>query len=105
MSTPEALRDEGIQRREDHADPRLILEVDAKIADLADAGQPFSADTLRPLVSDLAKPLIAGRLRSAAMRKERVIVCVGEIKSTHGPTHAKKIGLYVGAEHVEAVAS
>lgn len=102
---PAALRDAGIAAREAHADPRLMLAVDAKIAELAALGEPFSADTLRPLVPAAAIPLVGGRLRAAIMRRPVELVCVGEVRSTHGPTHAKKIGLYVGAEHAEQVAS
>ena len=106
MSAPEHLRDAGIAAAENAADPRLILAVDAAIEDLAAAGHPFSADDIRPLVPTLALPLVGGRVRSYLMRRNpQRLVCVGEIRSEWPPTHHKKIGLYVGAEHAEAGAA
>ena len=106
MSTPANLRDAALAAQEHAADPRLILAVDAVIEEFAAAGHPFSADDIRPLVPSLALPLVGGRVRSYLMRRNpQRLVCVGEIRSDWPATHHKKIGLYVGAEHHEAVAS
>ena len=104
--TPAALRDAGIAAQEHHVDPRIDIIIDGAIEELAATGDPFSADDIRPMVPTSALPHVGRRVRSYLMRRNPPrLVCVGEIRSEWPPTHAKKIGLYVGAEHHEAVAS
>ncbi|MBB3040975.1 hypothetical protein [Nocardioides soli] len=100
LTTPEQARDAGIALREQHADPRLILAVDRVINRWAKSGRKFSANDLRSKVPVAAQDLVAGRIRSAWMRK--VIVRVGEVKSDLKSTHAKRIGLWQGIEHAAA---
>lgn len=102
-TTPEQERDAGMARREIHADPRLIAIVDFFIAKHASSGRPFSANCLRDEVPTLASKYVGNRLRAAYMRKE--LIPVGKVRSTLRSTHAKEIGVYVGAEHVQQVAS
>jgi hypothetical protein len=106
MTTPAHLRDLALTAQEHHADPRLILAVDADIEEFPSVGRPNSADDIRPLVPTLALPLVGGRVRSYLMRRNpQRLVCVGEVRSEWPATHHKKIGLYVGAEHHEAGAA
>lgn len=93
--TPEARRDAGIAAAEDHADPRIVLTVDAVIRELAASGQPFSANDVRKRVSAPGRGLAGARVRAALQRRQ--LRQVGEVKSDLGSTHAKPIGLYVGA--------
>jgi hypothetical protein len=101
--TPEAARDTALAAQTHAADPRLLLAVDAVIERYAASGRRFSANELRDDVPTLASHLVGNRLRAAFMRKE--LVPVGKVRSTLRSTHAKEICTYVGAEHVEAVAS
>lgn len=102
-TTPEALRDAGIAAAENATDPRWIIIVDSIIETAATTGNRFSADDIREHVPITALHLVGGRIRSFLMRKE--IVMVGEVRSTWPATHHKKIGVYVGADHDEVVAS
>lgn len=101
--SPESLRDAGIAARENAVDPRWIVIVDSIIESAAMSGERFSADDIRKSVPVVALGLVGGRVRSFLMRKE--IVMVDEVRSTWPPTHHKKIGVYVGAQYVQAVAS
>lgn len=96
MTSPESLRDAGIAAAENAADPRWIVIVDAIIQDAAASGRSFSADDIRGQVPAVALHLVGGRVRSFLMRK--LIIPVGEVRSTWPATHHKKIGLYVGAD-------
>lgn len=95
---PERLRDAGIAQRENGADPRLILAVDAVIAKWAASGRRFSANEIRDEVPTLAADLVGGRLRAASMRRPAEIIAVGEVKSSLLSTHAKPIKVWLSAE-------
>lgn len=99
MSTPEALRDAGMAQAEQAADPRIILAIDAAIEFACMGGKRWSANDIRAMFPVSSQGLVGNRVRSALMRK--LMVQVGEERSTSGPTHAKKIGVYIGAEHVQ----
>jgi hypothetical protein len=98
MSTPTALRDAGIAARENAADPRLILAVDAVIEKWTASGRRFSANEIRDEVPTLAVDLVGGRLRAASMRKPTELVKVGEVGSSLLSTHAKKIAVWQRAD-------
>ena len=94
-------RDTGMAAVVNAADPRLIAAVDVAIESLIDAGEPFSADDVRDLIPSAALPLVGSRMKSHQMRRNpQVLVNVGEVRSDWPASHGKKIGLYVGAEHV-----
>jgi hypothetical protein len=101
-TTPEALRDAGIATRENAADPRLILAVDAVIARWVESGRRFSANEIRDEVPTLAADLVGPRLRAASMRKPTEIVKVGEVRSSLLSTHAKPIAVWQSAAVVAA---
>lgn len=101
-TTPERLRDAGIAQRENAADPRLILAVDAVIERWAASGRRFSANEIRDEVPVKAADLVGGRLRAASMRRPAEIAKVGEVKSTLLSTHAKPIAVWQNAEVVAA---
>lgn len=102
MTAPERARDAGIAQREKHADPRWIAIVDAVIERWAKSGREFSANDIRDELPVSARDLVAGRIRSAWMRRPQVIVPVGEVKSDLVSTHAKAIKLWLGAEAAAA---
>jgi hypothetical protein len=97
---PEDLRDAGIARREQHADPRLIAIVDVKIAEWAEVGSEFSANDLRKALPDSTQDLVAGRVISA--RNRGLIVAVGYVKSNLLSTHGKPLTVWLGAEAAAA---
>lgn len=92
-----AARDAGMQQAEDHADRRLIVAIDAKIAEAIESGQPFSANTIRHRMPTVRSGLIGARVHAAALRKEPKLVKVGEEPSTLKSTHAKLIGIWRAA--------
>lgn len=99
----EAARDEALAAQEQHADPRLLLAVDAVIERWAKSGRRFSANEIRDEVPTLASKYVGNRLRAAYMRKE--LIPVGKVRSTLRSTHAKELLTYVGAEHHQAGAA
>lgn len=96
MSTAEALRDEGMQAAEDHADPRLILAVDAAIARHVASGMPFSANDIRDALPVVCSGLVGARVRAASMRRPVEMVAVGRTRSSLRSTHAKEIIVWRG---------
>lgn len=96
MSIPATLRDQGIALTEQAADPRLILMVDDKIAELNASGRTWSANDLRDLLPVVAGPLVGARVRAAAMRKPPEMVRVGYEPSTLRSTHAHPIAVWRG---------
>jgi hypothetical protein len=112
MSTPifEALlaaeqgRDAGMSQTEEHADPRVIIAIDAAIDRANASGEAWSANTIRDQFPT-AGPLIGARVRAAATRRPREMVRIGYVPSDLPSTHCHPIALWVGAEHVGEVAS
>jgi hypothetical protein len=102
MTTPATLRDQGIALAEQAADPRLILMIDDKIAELNASGRAWSANDLRDMLPVVAGPLIGARVRAAATRRPVEMEEVGRVPSSLRSTHAHKIALWrgVGAEAV-----
>jgi hypothetical protein len=102
MTTPEALRDAGMEAAEAAADPRLVLMVDNVIADLNASGRKWSANEARDLLPVVAGPLVGARVRAAAMRRPVEMVSVGRVKSTLLSTHSAEIRVWQGIDAVEA---
>lgn len=96
MIAPETLRDQGIAAAEHAADPRLILMIDAKIAEMNASGRPWSANDLRDLLPVVAGPLVGGRVRAAASRRPVEMKRVGYEPSSLPSTHAHPIGVWRG---------
>lgn len=95
-TTPEQLRDEGMQQAEDHADPRLIIMIDNIIAKLNATGEPWSANDARDLLPVVCSGLVGARVKSASMRKPVEMVAVGEVKSNLPRTKTKRITVWRG---------
>ena len=94
-STPERLRDQGMRQAEEHADPRVILAIDAAIDRANASGQPWSANDIRAELPT-AGPLIGARVRAAATRRPREMVRVGYVPSDLDSTHGHPIALWRG---------
>ena len=97
------LRDEGHERTEAHADPRILVAIDAKIDELNASGRAWSANDLRDLIPT-AGPLIGARVRAAATRRPVEMVRVGYVPSTLPSTRAHPVALWIGAEHHQGAA-
>lgn len=97
MTSPTTLRDQGIAATEHAADPRLMLMVDAKIAELNASGRPWSANDLRDMLPVVAGPLVGARVRAAATRRPVEMERVGYEPSSLRSTHAHPIAVWRGA--------
>lgn len=75
-------RDLGMQAAEDHADPRTVLMIDAKIAELNATGEPWSANDCRAAMPAVRPGLIGARVHAAALRRPVEMVRVGMVRST-----------------------
>lgn len=96
--TPEEARDQGIAQTTDHADPRLILTVDQKIAEFNATGMPWSANDLRDTLPVVNQPLVGARVRAAALRRPVEMIKVGETPSSLRSTHTKPVAVWQGVE-------
>lgn len=99
MTTPTALRDQGMAQTTDHADPRLILAVDKVIADLNATGMPWSANDARDLLPVVAGPLVGARVHAASMRRPRECRKVGMTRSSLLSTRSAFIAVWQGVPH------
>ena len=97
-STAEALRDEGMAAAEAAADPRLVLMVDAKIAEANASGMPWSANDIRADLPVVASALVGGRVRAAAMRRPREMRKVNMTRSDLPSTRHAWIAVWQGVE-------
>lgn len=98
MTSPATLRDEGQALAVDHADPRVILIIDAAIEAAIDSGRPFTANDIRaqfPTVT--SRGLVGARFRSYAMRRPALMVQTGRwIKSDLPSTRAARVAEWIG---------
>jgi hypothetical protein len=99
-TTAEQAKADGIARslaRDEAAKERGRAVVEEAIA----SGEPFSADSLREALDEAEVPLsMRGGLMNALPRREDVVV-IGEVKSQHRETHAKRVYVYVGAHAIQ----
>lgn len=102
--TPATLRDQGIATAEQAADPRVILTIDALIAEANASGKPWSANDIRDRVPMCNQGLVGGRVRAAALRRPVEMVQIGTTPSSLRSTHAKDLARWVGAGHAAAAA-
>lgn len=93
-----AAGDEGMTVATDHADPRLVLMIDAKIAELNASGKPWSANDLRDALPVVASALVGSRVKAASMRVPREMVAVRRTRSTLLSTHGAFIVVWRGVE-------
>lgn len=104
FADPATLRDVGMTQAECAADPRIIAAIDAAIdAAIARAnatGEPWSANSIRDQLPVTTRGLVGARINAARMRRPVEMVQVGEVQSTLGSTHAKRIGLWRGVAAV-----
>lgn len=96
MTSPAALRDQGMAATGQAADPRLLLMVDAKIAELNASGCTWSANDLRDLLPVVAGPLVGARVRAAATRRPVEMEPAGYTPSSLLSTHAHPIRVWRG---------
>jgi len=97
MSTPEQLRDAGMDATTNAADPRIILAIDAAIAAANASGERWSANSIRNRLPVSHGPLVGARVRAAATRRPREMVRVGYVPSSLASTHAHPIAEWIGA--------
>lgn len=106
MPSPEALRDAGMQQAENHADPRVILAIDAAIERANASGRPWSANDIRDeMPTTESKGLVGARVRAAAARRPRVMDCVDREPSDLPSTHKAEVKVWVGRKRCEIEAS
>ena len=97
--TPGQLRDAGMAKSEQAADPRVIVIIDALIEAANGSRKPWSANDIRQAMpTTQSRGLVGARVNAAAMRRPRVMVKVGEEPSDLNSTHGKKIAVWVGVQ-------
>jgi hypothetical protein len=102
-ANPQELRDQGMASVENGTDPRLILTVDALIAEFNEMGRDWSANDLRDRLPVVPPALIGARVKAATMRKPMEMRRVGWVLSDLPSTKSKPIGLYRGATHADTL--
>lgn len=93
-----AAGEQGMQAVTDHADSRLVLAVDAKIAEYNATGMPWSANDCRDAVPVAAAHLVGPRVHAAALRKPQEMRRVGMTRSTLRSTHGAFIAVWQGVQ-------
>jgi hypothetical protein len=96
MTTATEARDAGMAEAENAADPRLILAIDAKIAELNASGMPWSANDARSSFPVVSSGLVGARVHAAALRKPVEMVRVGMTRSTLVSTKRAWIAVWQG---------
>lgn len=91
----EALRIEGGQQAEDHADPRMILMIDAAIDRANDSGEFWSANDIRDQFPSVRNGLVGRRIDVARRRKK--MTAHGFVRSTLPSTRSAWIVRWRGA--------
>ena len=87
MTTPDALRDEGMTQARDHADPRVILAIDAAIERAIASGEPFTVNDIRdqfPTVTSTG--LVGERFQSYAKRRPALMEPTGRYPKSNLPS-------------------
>lgn len=98
MTTPTALRDQGMATATHAADPRTILHIDALIAEANATGQPWSANDIRDRLPVVSHGLVGARVKAASMRLPAEMAPVGRVRSNLPSTHAKEITEWCGVK-------
>lgn len=99
-------RDEGIAHVEQGSDPRVILDIDAKIQSAIDSGRRFSANDIRDQFPVADEHLVGARFRAHAQKRvdgKPLMVCVGRTTSTLKSTRSHEIKVWLGYDAHQAV--
>ena len=106
MTTPDALRDEGMRQAEEHADMLIIASIDAAIDRANASGERWSANTIRDqFLTTKSKGLVGGRVRAASQRRPAEMVAVGREPSNLPSTHKAEIKVWVGTGAAKGAAA
>lgn len=93
-----AAGDEAMEAATNAADPRLVLMIDAKIAELNASGAEWSANDIRDALPVTCSGLVGARVKAASMRVPREMVAVRRTRSTLLSTHGAHIVVWRGVE-------
>jgi len=96
IAAAKAARDAGMAQAEQAADPRVILAIDAAIAEANESGERWSANTIRDKFPVSASGLVGARVRAATQRRPREMKHVGWTPSTLRSTRHHEIKVWVG---------
>lgn len=102
-TSPQELRDQGMAQVEHNTDVRLILAVDAVIAQFNEDGTEWSANDVRDRMPVVPPALIGARVKAATMRRPIEMRRVGWVISDLPSTKSKPIGKYRGAQHADTL--
>jgi hypothetical protein len=80
------LRDQGMAQAEAHADPRVILAIDAAIDRANASGEPWSANDIRDALPVTSRGLVGSRVRAAAMRRPAEMEQTGRFPKSNLPS-------------------
>lgn len=94
MSTPTQLRNAGQAQAEHASDPRVILDIDAKIREFNYQGWQWSANDVRECFPVTSRGLVGARVDAARKRGE--MEAVGWVKSTLPSTRGKPVVVWRG---------
>ena len=86
MSAGDDLRDEGMAQAEAHADPRVILTIDAAIDRANATGEPWTVNDIRAQFPVSSSGLVGARVRAAAMRRPIEMVQTGRFPKSNLPS-------------------
>ncbi|GAA3664457.1 hypothetical protein GCM10022237_25680 [Nocardioides ginsengisoli] len=98
--------DAGMAQVEQHADPRVILAIDAAIERAIASGRRFSANTIRDQFPVSDEHLVGARIGHFAKRRvdgRRLMVRVGFEPSTLQSTHGHPIAVWLGWDAHQAL--
>jgi hypothetical protein len=95
LTIADALAQEGIARATEASHPDAIAAVDALIARHAQAGGPFSANSIRSQLPEGIRPGAIGGRFSYAHRRG-LIKAVGWVASTDPRTHGHPVRVWQG---------
>jgi hypothetical protein len=98
MTTATEARDAGMAEAENAADPRLVIMIDAKIAELNATGEPWSANDAREAFPVVSSGLVGARVHAAALRRPAEMVRVGMVRSTLVSTKRAWIAQWRGVQ-------
>jgi hypothetical protein len=86
MTAGDDLRDQGMQQAEEHADPRVILAIDAAIARANATGNPWTVNDIREQFPVSSSGLVGARVRAAALRRPVEMEQTGRFPKSNLPS-------------------
>jgi hypothetical protein len=99
LAAAAAARDEGMERVEQAADPRVMVAIDAAIERAIATRRPFSANDIRDEFPVADEHLVGARIRAYGQKRvdgEPLMTPVGYTPSTLKSTHKHPIRVWVG---------